>query len=170
MPIYSEIIDNEKILEYLDKKSHNILIIGCGGCMNESLAYKNNLPIVKLNANNNELIPIPIEAELHRIAEMLEKNGYEVQIYVNKEGSPIGCMTNVSSDFSYKLYDRMKQSDTILVASCPAGAEGFKRISGNIPVFHITKQIGAICYSYNMNQYGERDMIQDSVKIFPFNS
>lgn len=43
MPVYSEVLDDNTIIN-LVRDYKNILLLGCGACMNESLAFKNDTP------------------------------------------------------------------------------------------------------------------------------
>lgn len=47
MPIYTEIMSDSQILHLIPAQCHKIFLIGCGACTNESLAYKNDIPIYK---------------------------------------------------------------------------------------------------------------------------
>ena len=52
MAVYSIIFDNEKILE-ISSDYKNILLLGCGGCANESLAFFNHTPIYTIENEGN---------------------------------------------------------------------------------------------------------------------
>lgn len=58
MPVYSEVLDDNTIIN-LVRDYKNILLLGCGACMNESLALKNDTPIY-INENNSS-IPYSIQ-------------------------------------------------------------------------------------------------------------
>lgn len=51
MAVYSEIISNDKILSLMPPSAHSILIVACGGCVNESLAFKNGCQIFDFNGD-----------------------------------------------------------------------------------------------------------------------
>ena len=47
MPVYTELLSDDEIISIVPKNYHNLLIIGCGACTNESIAYKYGYPIFK---------------------------------------------------------------------------------------------------------------------------
>lgn len=71
MPIYSKSIQNKEILNILKNKYKKILLIGCGACMNESLAYLYDLPL-SVKGERDEYYPVPVIKELNRIEKMFE--------------------------------------------------------------------------------------------------
>lgn len=84
MPIYSEVIDDKSILQILQDKYNKVLLIGCGACMNESLAYKYDMPITK----DSSSVPFATACELARLAKLLSENGFiaETKFYNDIDG------------------------------------------------------------------------------------
>jgi hypothetical protein len=64
MAVYSIPFELEEILAEVRGKFQKILVIGCGGCTNESLAYIHKIPIT--NVNGHELTPIATNEELEK--------------------------------------------------------------------------------------------------------
>lgn len=118
MPVYSEVLENNEILNIVINRYKKILLIGCGACMNESLAFFHNLPLSK-KSDDNILEPYPILMELKSIAEMLQKNGMEVAYKYIPEGSNSLCMIDSAKE-AFGLSLNFKP-DVILLLSCPAG-------------------------------------------------
>lgn len=163
MPIYSESIQNNEILNILGNKYKKVLIIGCGACMNESLAYLYDLPL-SVNSEWNEYYPVPIIKELKRIAKMLGDKGYEVNYQYLSEGSNSRCMIDSTKEI-YNVSLESK-SEIVLVLSCPAGREGIKTTIKEIPVINITRQKGFLFYKYKTYLDGSRNIIKRNLKYF----
>ncbi len=166
MPIYSESIQNDEILNILGNKYKKVLLVGCGACMNESLAYLSDLPL-SVKGERNEYYPVPIIKELKRIAKMLGERGYEVDYQYIPEGSNSLCMI----DSTKEIYNVSLESkpEIVLVLSCPAGREGIKTTIKEIPVIQITRQKGFLFYKYETNFDGSRNIIKKESKVFYIN-
>lgn len=163
MAVYSETISDEAILSKIDKESNNILVIGCGGCMNESLAYKNSIPIYKYK-DSEKCIPHATSVEVNRIYELLVNNGYNASKYVINEGIPVLCI--YSEEYELNLFEGNNIPDQVLLVSCSAGLYGLsKKIGSIIKTSSITKQLGQISYSYK-DQNNERVILHNESKVF----
>ena len=74
MAVYSKIYEDEKILE-LSSNYKNILLLGCGGCANESLAFTNHTPIyVAAKEKNIEFAIEKLEVIPYSVKNECEKN------------------------------------------------------------------------------------------------
>ncbi len=166
MPIYSETIQNDEILNILKHRCKKVLLIGCGACMNESLAYLHDLPL-SVKGEREEYYPIPVIKELKRIAKMLEENGYEVNYEYLAEGSNSRCMIDSTKEIYNVSYE--SKPEMILVLSCPAGREGIKSTIKDTPVINITRQKGFLFYKYETNLDGSRNIIKKESKVFCIN-
>lgn len=166
MPVYSEVLDDYILIQKISKKYRNILILGCGACMNESLAYTHNSPIfIKDNYGNQ--IPYSTLNELNRLTRMLNMNGYNARFELMTEKSNSLCMIN----YRDKIYEisTTKKLDAILVLSCPAGIFGIKKNIDSIPIIKATKQLGFLAYGYNDDEYGTRTMIKEKSTVIKYN-
>jgi len=72
MPVYSEVFSDEEIINLIGDRYHNILVVGCGSCMNESLAYLHDSSIF-VKGNDKEDIPHSVIVEIQRITNSLKK-------------------------------------------------------------------------------------------------
>lgn len=73
MPLYSQILSNDCILNMINSSYKRILLLGCGGCMNESLAFLHSCLIVI----HNETDTFPaIETKCNRLIELLYSHGF----------------------------------------------------------------------------------------------
>jgi hypothetical protein len=142
MPIYSETLNDYQILRMIGRKHKRILVIGCGACMNESLAFKYNIPLYVDNLET----PSATIIELKRIKKMLIDNGYQVEIKYYNSINGFYCMTNVSVT-EYPL-DRSCSPDVILVLSCNSGCEGLRDKLPTAKIIRITELIGGVTYGY----------------------
>ena len=160
MPIYSNTLSDESILRILRDKYHNILVIGCGACMNESLAYKYKLPIY----NESPDIPYATVHELGRISELLSKNGYSVTTKYYNDINGFYCMADVSVD-RYPI-DWSEKPDIILLLSCNAGVDGLQDLLPSVNIVRITELIGGIPYGFN-DKGNQRVMDEIETTILP---
>jgi hypothetical protein len=151
MAVYSEVISNESILKSIPENVKNILIVACGGCMNESLAYKNDCPIFM--HVNDEAIPYASFSEAHRIVEFLNIRGYSSNAKVIPCGTPVLCI--YSEDYKFVFHEDFFQPDAILALCCDAGLQGLKLIF-SVPVISITKRRGLLFYTYQDLPNGNR--------------
>lgn len=162
MPLYSQILSNDCILNMINPSYKRILLLGCGGCMNESLAFLHSCPIVI----HNETDTFPaIETECNRLIELLHCHGFSAKKIIIPPGSNIKCIRNICEK---KLSFPEKNSiDVILVLSCYAGYWGFSKVFENVPMFNITKTTGALYYKYFDN---EKERIIIDGKIWPLSA
>lgn len=160
MPLYSEVINDESILNILQDKYQTVLLIGCGACMNESLAYKYDLPITI----NSTSIPFATVNELTRLADLLKKNGYYAKIKFYNDLNGFFCMENISVD-NYPV-ENLDSSDIILILSCNAG---YMALCDKIPykkIIKITKPLGSIFYAYE-DKDNQRKIVKSESQIIP---
>lgn len=160
MPIYSETISDENILRILRNKYHRILLIGCGACMNESLAYKYDKPICKDFSD----VPYATVSELDRIAKMLEASGYEVETKHYNDIDGFFCMTDIAIDM-YPI-DKFHSPDVIMILSCDAGCLALRDRLPEAKVIKIANQIGYISYGY-IDMAGQRIIVKGESAILP---
>jgi len=160
MPIYSETLKDEDILRILGNRYQNVLVIGCGACMNESLAYRYSLPIFKGSPD----IPYATVLELCRVEKLLADNGYKVETKYYNDINGFYCMTDIAVD-SYPTDWTIKQN-VILILSCNSGCEGLRLRLPNANIVRITKLIGGIPYEY-LDKGDQRIIIKTESTIIP---
>ncbi|GHV93296.1 hypothetical protein AGMMS50268_37990 [Spirochaetia bacterium] len=165
MAVYSEVLTNEEILSSIPKTCKNILIVACGGCMNESLAYKNNVPIFKQDENNS-MIPFASKVEADRISTFLLHNGFDVRIKMIADGMPVLCIYSAKNEIAF--FERSFRPDVILALSCKAGMFGLEN-NFDIPILPLTKQLGFIAYAFD-DIGGERIIVNEQSKVIMFNN
>jgi len=161
--IYYELIENNKILQLLGDNYKRILIIGCGGCVNESLALKNKIPIIVLDEITRQSIPYSVTNEIKRLAKLLHKHVFDVIWKVVPENNLL-CMRNVNEDIPVTINETT--IDAILAICCPAGIYGLRKIvSNSIHIFQITKQIGFLYYVFDEYENEKKIKYEDSKVI-----
>ncbi len=165
MPIYSETLSDKSIVDLLGSNYKNILIIGCGACMNESLAYKNNTPIFIKN-DLGEMISYSVYLELLRLTDMLSRENYTTRFELFSENSNSRCMINYGKPL-HKVSVEFNP-DIVLVLSCPSGLFGIKKVSENVPIIKITKQCGFLAYGYEDKNDGTRFIIKEKSAVIGY--
>jgi len=161
MPVYSETISDERILRILGNKYRRVLLVGCGACMNESLAYKNDLPIYKGSPD----FPYATAAEVSRIEKLLKTNGYEVEKKTYDDIDGFYCMTDISSA-KYPV-DWTITPDIILILSCGAGLLAIRDKLPEMQVMKIAKQRGYLSYGFN-DTNDQRTISKSDSAVIPF--
>jgi len=157
MAVYSKVMSDATIINLIPCKS-NILIVGCGGCINESLAYTNRHPIFTAPEGktlDNAAIPIATRYELNRIKGLLEVHGHTVRVFesyeLKKDNGNDGFLCIRKSGKAFDLFGSFSDFpiDVLLTLSCGAGTFGINEDYGEeIPVLQITKPSGMLSYSF----------------------
>ena len=142
MAVFSIIFPVEKILSLIQGKYRKVLVVGCGGCNNESLAYVNNWEICD---HIDASIGRATARELDGITSVLTENCFEVK----STAVPLGGVNAVC--IRYNPHPNFKP-DVILALCCAAGTFGMRddlRAAGDkIPIFQITSNGGQLAYYY----------------------
>ena len=155
---------DSKILDLIPIQCHNIFLIGCGACTNESLAYRNSIPIYKDCVGTP--YPYATSIELRRIKKMLQKNGFSVECkYFNDIGGFI-CMNHVGQN-DYPI-EWKKLPDIILCMCCKSGYDAIKKLIHSIPVISVSETKGVISYSYK-DIDNTRIIIKEESTVIPIN-
>lgn len=153
MAVYSVTLPNEIIIKRIKGIFTKILIVGCGGCTNESLAYTNNWAICD---HSQDQIGLATARELERIEALLFEKGFEVRY----TSVPLGmvnafCIRYDGDQFDYNTHVSFFP-DLILALCCAAGTFGLMddlRVAGlKIPVYQITRQVGLLSYFYYVKE------------------
>ena len=166
MPVYSNILCDEAIIKILQEKYKKVAIIGCGACTNESLAYKNSLPIFDTN-KNGYIYPYATAAELLRLESFLKSRGYQVEIKYFNDIDGFVCMRKISGENPYPIIWH-SEPDIILALCCGGGRDVISEIFPHSPVIKITQQVGTLFYSY-ADENGKRIICRNQSVVVPFN-
>jgi hypothetical protein len=161
MAVYSKTLSDDIILSLIPTETKNILIIACGGCVNESLAYNNGCPISILDEHKKST-PYASSMEAQRIAKMLSEKDFSADVKILNGNMPVLC---IHSDKDKNILNTVnKPPDIILTLSCKSGMLGLQLIT-DIPVISITSQIGYIAYTYKEKD-GNRFIVDGKVQEF----
>lgn len=165
MPTYSEVIRDKEILKLLEGKHSSVLLLGCSSCMNESIAYKNDLPVFAKD-DAGDIVAYSMLSELKRLTCFLNKSGFNARYQFLPEGSNSGCMLN----YGETLYEisLIPRPDILLVLGCPSYVHGIEAVSNEIPVLSITKQLGYLAYGYEVDEDGTRRIIKERSKVIRY--
>lgn len=164
MAVYSKTIEDLDIIRLIEGKHENVLLIGCGGCMNESLAFTNSWPIFQPTQGKplqENAIPIATHFELERIQFMLRARGYKIKIFEsyelkdNRGNEGFLCIRKSGHPFDLLGQFPDFRIDVILTVCCGAGTFGVVDDYGeSIPVKQITRPSGMISYSFFDDETG----------------
>lgn len=145
MPVYTEILSNEEIVNLIPEDCKRVFIIGCGACTNESIAFKKKVPIFNILAGETKY-PFGTSMELKRIKKDLEDKGYIVNTQYFNDIDGFLCMDDINREL-YHL-DIEVEPDLIMCLCCPSGLTALKKKISRIPVVCISKVKGTIAYVY----------------------
>jgi hypothetical protein len=147
MGVYSIMLPDEHLLKSIQSYSE-IVILGCGGCSNDSLAYVNCASQkARFEAQNQQYRTEPeaVLSEAKRLKSVFEKYNKNVQIAIG--------MHLCSSCTGDKPEDWLKicqDAEAVLTLSCVAGTVGAKAlINKGIKVIPGMKTIGVL-YSHHI--------------------
>jgi len=167
MAIFSIVIEDNMIFE-ITNNFRNVLIVACGGCINESLAYTNKYPIFKTVNNKTKTYAVHLEAE--RIYKILVNKGHIVKVLESSEIKHFEFLCIRNKIIKFDLYDYIGdfKPDIILNLSCGAGTFGIVKSHGeSVPIKQITESIGMLSYVYEETTDGQY-MVHSKVKIISF--
>lgn len=156
MAVYSRTLSDTEILALIPQQSKDVLIVTCGGCVNESLAYDNDVPILTFDDRGNAT-PFASYVEAVRISKVLKEKGYGVEIKLLDGDMPVLCI--YTEGRVAELLSTGVSPDVILTLSCKSGAIGLQVITDK-PVISITKQVGYMAYAYK-DENGKRNIIKE---------
>jgi hypothetical protein len=171
MAVFSRILEDSAIIDAARNFS-NILIITCGGCINESLAYSNKLPIFK--EVNGKTIAYAVHLEAKRISKLLSDNKHIVKVFTSDEVKNLGwedgflCIRKKGTKFDLFSHIGNFKPDLILSICCAAGTFGIvDNYETKIPVKQITKPLGMLTYVFDYEN-GEQTIDYSHTKIIGF--
>jgi len=173
MAVYSVLKPETDILDMLKEYDvKDLIIIVCGGCANESLAYFRREPIFK-STNNRRLcdsfadgdaIPFASVSAGEQIKTFLSSHGYNVKMVVIPAGDNSLCIREKSTSL---FCHGEGNYDLVLAMCCPAGIVGIRQEFNNIPVFPLMKPVGQLYYKY-VDSDCSREMIYDECVIIEY--
>ncbi len=162
MPIYSRTINDSELLNTIPEGSESVLIVACGGCMNESLAYDCHTPITQKLEDGN-LVAYSARAEAERVANILISNGYTTKILMPSYNMLVLCISDEKSFL--ELFKLDYKPDCVLVLSCDAGVMAVRRYIDS-RVLNITRQCGFLSFSLIINENCETmDYAQSTMEV-----
>ncbi len=171
MAVYSKIYEDKKILE-LSSNYKNILLLGCGGCANKSLAFTNHTPIYVATKEENvesaieksEIIPYSVKNECERIKQLLEARGHQVLYSLIPLSQNTLCIRHSGAKYNFNPNNQFVP-DVILTVSCSAGAYGiYEDVNKRVPVYSIMQPCGQLAYYYE-DLPGERKIVYDKSDV-----
>ena len=160
MPLYSEVMNEGEINKLVGVSPHNILIIGCGWCTNESIAFHDHLPIFQTSTaidSSKSAVPYAVNTKLTQVARSLESLGHHVYIGFPNDLNCNFLCTPENPVLAPILENISVDIDLILAMCCMAGSGSIRREVGTqIPVIQITRQCGVLSYtSYELDDKSE---------------
>ena len=143
MGVYSVMLPDSKIMKGV-ASCKSVVIVGCGACASDSLAYDNDYPLCKLEVDSEtgqaREIPVPVAEEMKRIKQLLESQGISVstEVYFGL------CLLSYDKEGEMaELLKRCSGADAVITLSCPGGTLGLKRgLKGDAKIVPAMKTVG----------------------------
>jgi hypothetical protein len=168
MGVYTEVLPDKEIISKCEG-FNTVVIVGCGSCTNESLAFLNETLITKTIQKENgqiDTIRYEVTCEIERIRKTLEVYRHKVEQILINDGKNSVCTID---DNNIELYKRqIPIADVYLTLCCPSGQMGLGEIIGNFhTILPIMKVVGTL-YCHFEEIEGCQKIIKEKSKILPF--
>jgi hypothetical protein len=156
MAVYSVVLPDSTILKRVSGLK-SALIVGCGACLNDSLAFSTDRPLAQViidrNTGKTDILPMLIDKELQRIKTLLENNG----IRTGTESTiPICEISFVTEPFISNLSKRSGEAEAIISVSCSVGTLALKKQLGKIfKIISATKTSGIFQVTKSLDESGK---------------
>ena len=163
MAVYSVVLPDSTILKRV-KGLKSVFLVGCSGCLNDSLAFSTDQPLARVVANSNtgttDLLPILVDEELIRIRILLESNGLRTKA---ESMIPVCEISFLTEPFISKLAKNSDEVDAIISISCNVGTPALKKQLGNVfKIIAATKTAGVFQPSKFLDESGNHVYLDKS--------
>jgi hypothetical protein len=142
MPVYSVMLQDDRLIKNLKGFKH-IVIVGCGGCANDSLAFRGNLSQkAEFNSHEREYRPAPdaIQEEADRLKAKFQNTANDIRIIIAK-----GLCLSHAGDLPVEWIKLCYGSEAVLALCCTAGVRGIKQsLSKSVKVIPGMKTEGVL--------------------------
>jgi len=130
MAVFSVMIPDGKLLKAVNGYKH-VVIAGCGGCANDSLAYEKNVPLrMRFDDHMGHNMPEPdvMRAEVERLKGVLKMGGNHVTTVI---GMGMCALSEDENPAEFNWVQACRGADAVVAVTCVAGIIGMKTILGN---------------------------------------
>ena len=127
MGAYVVVLSDSKIIDRL-AGFKSVVVFGCPGCANFSIAYDNGIPLARImvDKNTGETVrePVAIMEEANRLKTLLESKGTNVRAEI-WPGGP--CFQRAEKEPAYlELADPCTDAEAVITLCCVRGTLGIK--------------------------------------------
>ena len=143
MAVYSIVLPDSTILKRVAGLK-SVILVGCGACLNDSLAFGNDRPLAKVISDRvtspADLLPLLVDEELKRIKRLLENNGLSARV---ESMVPVCEISFMTEPFISKLAKRSAEAEAIISLSCSVGTLALIKQLGKVfKIKSATKTLG----------------------------
>jgi hypothetical protein len=128
MGVYSVIYPDEKIIQRI-QGFKSVVIFGCEGCANDSIAYDKGYPMTEITIDKKtgreKHLPVALYKEANRLKKLLESKSITVRI------DSMFAACDISPDKKKQLDEMTKQFskvEAVIGLTCPGGMLSLKEI------------------------------------------
>jgi hypothetical protein len=147
MGVYSVMLSDDHLIKSL-QNFNQIVILGCGGCANDSLAYDNDIPLLaNFDPLKEQYRPEPdaILTEAKRLKTLLENYNKTVLISIGMH-----LCSTCTGDKLEEWINICRNTEAVLTLSCVAGTIGVKiPLKKTVKVIPGMKTLGVL-YCHNI--------------------
>ena len=143
MAVYSIVLPDSTILKRVAGLK-SVLLVGCSGCLNDSLAFSTDRPLAKVivdsSTGTTNVQPVLVDEELQRIKKLLESNGFSTKA---ESMIPVCEISFMTEPLFSKLAKRSAEAEAIISLSCSVGTLALIKQLGKVfKIKAATKTLG----------------------------
>lgn len=128
MGVYSKLDTDERIIQKI-KDYKSIVIFGCEGCANDSIAFQKGYPLAEIirdeNTGQEKYIPFALKKETSRLKKLLESKNINTEIEI------MFALCDMSPERESYIDDLLKNFtnlEAIITMCCPGGIISLKKV------------------------------------------
>jgi hypothetical protein len=128
MGVYSMIDPDDKILQRI-KGFKSVVIFGCEGCANDSIAYDKGYPLAEIitdeKTGKEKYLPVAMIKETNRLKELFESKSISTKIEL------LFAICDISPEKMNQIDDLIKNCsnvEAVISLTCPGGIISLKKI------------------------------------------
>ena len=131
MGVYSKLDPDEKILQKI-KNYKSMVIFGCEGCANDSIAFQKGYPLAEIirdeNTGQEKYIPFALKKETGRLKKLLESKNFSIEVEVM---FALCDMSPGRESYIENLLRSFPDLEAIITMCCPGGIISLKKVIPN---------------------------------------
>jgi hypothetical protein len=143
MGVYSKLDSDDKIIQKI-KDYKSIVIFGCEGCANDSIAFQKGYPLAEIirdeNTGQEKYMPFALKKETSRLKELLKSKNINTEIEIM---FALCDMSPGRASYIDNLLKNFSNLEAVITMCCPGGIISLKKVVPNsIKIIPVMKTQG----------------------------